>query len=188
VLLAVFNKRYRANYGVTPNLAFNRLTIAPFCAKNVVVDRTEFGHPDVSLVLIQLSYYYAGLSNSQLFQYFNRLNEEEIDPASICDQLILYEDDKSIPKCVFNVEESFIDGVNRDIAVQWLDLSDKNKIDYVVYFYFDSLVVCDRQLHHYPFVTSPTSAQLDRCIFYLDELHTRGTDFKFPRRFKAEMV
>ncbi|CAF5106657.1 unnamed protein product, partial [Rotaria sp. Silwood1] len=45
-------------------------------------DRTGFSHPDVVLVLTQLSYYYSGL------------NEEETDPGSIYDQWILYEDEK----------------------------------------------------------------------------------------------
>ena len=43
----------------------------------LLADRTEFGHPDVALVLTQLSYYYSGLNDSQLIQCFNRLSEEE---------------------------------------------------------------------------------------------------------------
>ncbi|CAF3601559.1 unnamed protein product [Rotaria sp. Silwood1] len=108
-----------------------------------------------------------------------------VTSENIIKQIVDY---KQTIHVILDVEASFIDGINRDIAVQWLDLSDKNKIDYVVYFDFDSIVVCNRQLHRCPFVTSPASEQLDRCIFYLDGLHTRGTDFKFPRRFKAEMV
>ncbi|CAF1615295.1 unnamed protein product [Rotaria sp. Silwood1] len=40
----------------------------------------------------------------------------------------------------------------------------------------------------YPSATSPASERLDRCIFYLDEIHTRGTDFKFPVGFKAAVT
>ncbi|CAF1065815.1 unnamed protein product [Rotaria sordida] len=58
----------------------------------------------------------------------------------------------------------FIDGTNRDIAVQWLNLSDKNKIDYVAYFVFDSIVVCDY------------------------EIHTGETDFRFLIEFKAAVT
>jgi len=100
VLLVAFKKRYRVNYGVNPNLSFNRLMAVPFRAKDVVADRTEFGHPDVALVLTQLSYYYSGLNNSQLSQCFNRLNNEETDPTSIYDQWILYEDEKDIPNSI----------------------------------------------------------------------------------------
>ncbi|CAF3750887.1 unnamed protein product, partial [Rotaria sordida] len=280
VLLVAFKKRYRVNYGVNTNLSFNRLMAVPFRAKDIVADRTEFGHPDVALVLTQLSYYYSGLNNSQLSQCFNRLNDEETDPTSIYDQWILYEDEKDIPNnikqwnrvnlkdyqqqidylfptfrynigtndtqlllpihirqydlpelqktdaivvnnllqienenyqflsinvtsenilkqiieykeiinVILDVGALFIDGTNQDIAIKWLNLSDKNIIDYVVYFDSDSIIVCDRQFHRHPFVTSPASERLDRCIFYLDEIHTRGTDFKFPQVFKAAVT
>ncbi|CAF4951552.1 unnamed protein product [Rotaria sp. Silwood1] len=88
VLLVAFTNRYRVNYGVNPSSSFNRLMAVPFRAKDVVTDRTGFSHPDVALVLTQLSYYYSGL------------NEEETDPASIYDQWILYEDEKYIPKSI----------------------------------------------------------------------------------------
>ncbi|CAF2993351.1 unnamed protein product [Rotaria sp. Silwood2] len=208
VLLVAFKKRYR----------------------DVVADRTEFGHPDVALVLTQLSYYYSGLNNSLLSQCFNLLNGEEPDPASIYNQWILNEDEKDILKnaivvnnllknenendqfllinvtsenilkqivdyketihVILDVGALFIDGTNRDIAIQWLNLlSDKNAIDlYVVYFDSDSIVVCDRQLYHYPFVTSPASERLDRCIFYLYKIHARRTDFKFSMGFKAAVT
>ncbi|CAF1305635.1 unnamed protein product [Rotaria sordida] len=323
VLLVAFKKRYRVNYGVNPSSSFNRLMAVPFRAKDVVADRTEFGHPDVALVLTQLSYYYSGLNNSQLSQCFNRLNNEETDPTSIYDQWILYEDEKDIPNSIkqwnrvnlkdyqqqidylfptfrynmlvinyflnyfvfpreakqfpykltasgwdlstslrsqlitgfsgtndtqlllpihirqydlpelqktdaivvnnllqienenyqflslnvtsenilkqiieykeiinviLDVGALFIDGNNQDIAIKWLNLSDRNIIDYVIYFDSDSIIVCDRQFHRHPFVTSPASERLDRCIFYLDEIHTRGTDFKFPQGFKAAIT
>jgi hypothetical protein len=69
-----------------------------------------------------------------------------------------------------------------------LNLSDKNKIDYAVYFEFDSIVVCDRQFDHQRFETSPASQRLDHCLFYLDAIHTRGTDFKFPNKFRTAIT
>ncbi|CAF4169552.1 unnamed protein product [Rotaria sp. Silwood2] len=322
VLLVAFKKRYRVNYGVNLSLTFNRLMAVPFRAKDVVADRTEFGHPDVALVLTHLSYYYSGLNNLQLSQCFNRLYEEETNPASIYDQWILYEDANDIPTCIkqwngvnlkdykqrtlyllpifrynilvinyflnyfvfpreakqfpnklvssawdlssslrskiitgfsgtndtqlllpihvrqydlpelqktdaivvnnilqpenetyqflvinatsdnilkriidykevnviLDVGALFIDETNREIAIKWLNLSHKNRIDYVIYFDSNSIFVCDRQGHHCPFVTSPASERLDHCIFYLDEIHTRGTDFKFPVGFKAAVT
>ncbi|CAF1422022.1 unnamed protein product [Rotaria sp. Silwood1] len=213
------------------------------------------------------------LNNSQLFQCFNCLNEEETDPTSIYDQWVLYEDEKDVPKSIQqwigvnlkdyqqridhlfstfrynmivinyfrhyfvfpreakqflyklvtsawdlssslrskiitgfsgtndtqlllpvhirqydlpelqktdtivvnnllkNVGTLFIDGTNRDIAVKWLNQSDKNKIDYIVYFDFDSIIACDRQLHLYALVTFPAR-----------------TDFKFPMGFKVAIT
>ncbi|CAF1228031.1 unnamed protein product [Adineta steineri] len=321
VLLIALKKRYRVNYGLNPNLSFNRLIAVPFRAKDVAADRTEFGHPDIALVLTHLTYYYSGLNDSQLTQCFDRLNEKETDPASIYDEWISREDINDIPtsikhwkgvnlkdyqqrthylfptlrynmlvinyflnyfvflreakqfphklvatawdlssssrskiitgfsgtndtqlllpihirqydlpelqktdaivvnnllqpenesyrplpinvtsmeileliirfekniNVILDVGALFVDGTNRDIAMKWLNLSDKTKIDYVVYFDSDSIVVCDRQSHlSHPFVTSSASERLDRCVFYLDEIHTRGTDFKFPKEFRA---
>ncbi|CAF4366222.1 unnamed protein product, partial [Rotaria magnacalcarata] len=52
----------------------------------------------------------------------------------------------------------------------------------------DAIFVCDRQYQHHAFSTSPASERLDRCLFYLDEIHTRGTDFKFPNEFRAAVT
>ncbi|CAF1557595.1 unnamed protein product, partial [Rotaria sp. Silwood1] len=62
VLLVAFTNRYRVNYGVNPSSCFNRLMAVLFLAKDAVADRTGFSHPDVVLVLTQLSYYYSGLN------------------------------------------------------------------------------------------------------------------------------
>ncbi|CAF3964773.1 unnamed protein product [Adineta steineri] len=323
ILLFALKKRYRVSYGVTLDSSFHRLMAVPFRAKDVAADRTEFGHPDIALVLTHLSYYYSGLNDCQLTQCFDRLSEKENDAETIYEQWILYEEQDGIPAsitkwksvnfkdyhqrihCIFptfrhnmlvinyflnhfvfpreakefpykivssawdlssdirskpitgfsgtndtqlllpvhirqydlfelrktdavvvnnllqnenenyqslsinatsedilnqisnykdninvilDVGALFVDGINRDIAVKWLNLSRKDKIDYVVYFDSDSIFVCDRQFHFQPFETSPASERLDHCVFYLDEIHTRGTDFKFPNGFRAVLT
>ena len=323
VLLMALKKRYRVNYGISVNPSFNRLMAVPFRAKDVAADRTEFGHPDVALVLTQLSYYYCGLNDSQLIECFDRLSDKESDPATVYEQWIQYEEQdaihasirqwkeinlkdhqqrtqyiypifrhnmlvvnyflnhfvflreakqfphkivssawdlssslrtkiitgfsgtndtqlllpidihqddllelrktdatvvnnllqaanesyQSLPmnatsddilnqisryetsiNVILDVGALFTDGTNQDIAVKWLNLSNKDKIDYVVYFESDSIVVCDRQFHHHRFETSPASERVDHCVFYLDDIHTRGTDFKFPTGFRAAVT
>ena len=320
VLLVALKKRYRVNYGINSNSTFHRLMAVPFRAKDVPAERTEFGHPDVALVLTELSYYYSGLNDQQLMECFSRLNEEESQPQSIYDQWISFEDqnqvdstirqwpsvnlkdyqqrtrslfptfrsnmlvidyflnhfvypreakqypqklisspwDLSSPirtkiitgfsgtndtqlllpvhiqqddllqlqktdalvinhilqpdnesyhclamnttvdgilKTIVDYRKSinvildagalFLDGTNRDNAVRWLELSNRMKIDYAVYFHLNEIFVCDRQFHHQRFDMSPARERLDRCIFYIDEIHTRGTDFKFPNNFRA---
>ncbi|CAF4557907.1 unnamed protein product, partial [Rotaria magnacalcarata] len=83
VLFVTLKKRYRVNFGVNPNPKFNRLMAVPFRAKDVAAENTEFGHPDVGLVLTQISYYYSGLSDLQLRQCFDRLSQNENDPEVI---------------------------------------------------------------------------------------------------------
>ncbi|CAM4883176.1 unnamed protein product [Rotaria socialis] len=323
VLFVALKKRYRVNFGVNQNSKFNRLMAVPFRAKDVAADNTEFGHPDVAIVLTQLSYYYSGLSDSQMLQCFDRLNQDESDPEMIYDEWISLEEenetissikqwktvnlkdyqqrtqrlfptlrynmsvinyflnhfvfpreakqfphklvsspwdlsassrtkiitgfsgtndtqlllpvhirqcdlpqlqktdalvlhnllqpkndhyqylpistssdeilnlivkDKSVIQVILDVGALFVDGTNRQIAVKWLDKTDKNKIDYAVYFESDSIFVCGRQYQHHAFLASPASERLDRCVFYLDEIHTRGTDFKFPNDFRAAVT
>ena len=89
---------------------------------------------------------------------------------------------------ILDVGGLFIDGTNQQIAIEWLKISDKTTIDYVIYFDSDRIYVCDRQYHHHPFATSPACERLDRCIFYLDDIHTRGTDFKFPMTFEGALT
>jgi len=48
----------------------------PFRAKDVATDRTEFGHPDVAILLSQLSYYYSGLTDEQIEHCFVLLTHE----------------------------------------------------------------------------------------------------------------
>ncbi|CAF3467127.1 unnamed protein product [Rotaria sp. Silwood1] len=323
VLFVALKKRYRVNFGVNQNPKFNRLMAVPFRAKDVAAENIEFGHPDVAIVLTQLSYYCNGLSDSQMLQCFDRLSQDESDPKMIYEEWLSLEDDndrissikqwktvnlkdyqqrtqqlfptlrynmlvinyflnhfifpqeakqfphklvssawdlssssrtkiitgfsgtndtqlllpvhirqcdlpelqktdaivlnnllqsnkehyqylpistssddilshivkdKSIIQVILGVGALFIDKTNRQIAVKWLDLSDKTKIDYAVYFESDSIFVCDCQYQHHAFVTSPASERLDRCVFYLDEIHTRGTDFKFPNEFRAAVT
>ncbi|CAF3890068.1 unnamed protein product, partial [Rotaria sp. Silwood1] len=323
VLFVGLKKRYRVNFGVNENTKFNRLMAVPFRAKDVAAENTEFGHPDVAIVLTHIAYYYKGLTDTQMYQCFDRLSQNESDPEMIYDQWISLEEendtissikqwkrinlkdyqqrtqllfptlrynmlvinyflnhfvfpleakqfphkliasawdlssssrekiitgfsgtndtqlllpvhirqcdlpelqktdaivlnnllrpendhyqyllisasfDKILKQIVINkpkiqvildVGALFVDGTNRQIAVKWLDLSDKTQIDYAVYFESDSIFVCDRQYQHHAFLTSPASERIDRCVFYLDEIHTRGTDFKFSNEFRAAVT
>ncbi|XP_075242339.1 uncharacterized protein LOC142337127 isoform X1 [Convolutriloba macropyga] len=49
--------RHRVNYGIGKH----RKMAVPFRAKDIAVDKTDFGHPDVALTLTQLTYYYQGV-------------------------------------------------------------------------------------------------------------------------------
>ena len=323
VLFVALQKRYRVNFGINPHSTFNRLMAVPFRAKDVPAERTEFGHPDMALVLTQLTYYYSGLTDGQMLQCLDRLSREERHPESIYAEWIDGEEESDVPhsikqwkgvnlkdceretreifrtlrfnlvvidyflnhfvfprearqfphrlvssgwdlssprrtkiitgfsgtndtqlllpahirQCdlpqlqktdavvldhllqpengsyryfpvnatsamilndivnseptinvILDVGALLVDGTNREIAVQWLKLSEKSRIDYAVYFDSNRPVVCDRQFHHHSFSTSPASERLDRCVIYLDEVHTRGTDFKFPHGFKAAVT
>jgi hypothetical protein len=55
----------------------------------------------------------------------------------------------------------------------------------VVYFEDEELTVLDRVGRAEPLHTSPFAKQLGTCSVYLDEAHTRGTDLKLPRNYRA---
>lgn len=59
VLKLILTKRWRVNYGVDERST--RKMAVPFKAKDVAVEMTEFGHPDVAICFTQLCYYYSGI-------------------------------------------------------------------------------------------------------------------------------
>ena len=79
---------------------------------------------------------------------------------------------------------------NRQLVSEWLSLlacwrderaTATAAADAAVYFEENELVVLERASGLVaPFETSIYKQQLDKCVVYLDEIHTRGTDLKIP--------
>lgn len=59
VLKLILTKRWRVNYGV--NVNGRRKMAVPFKSKDIPVENSEFGHPDVAVCFTLLSYYYSGM-------------------------------------------------------------------------------------------------------------------------------
>ena len=88
VLLLALKKRFRVEYGL-PSMAMGAsaaklrqgerlISMAvPFRAKDIVAERTEFGHTDVAVILTLLSYYQYGLTGQQVDVLLKRLDREE---------------------------------------------------------------------------------------------------------------
>ncbi|KAL4918900.1 hypothetical protein BDW62DRAFT_200299 [Aspergillus aurantiobrunneus] len=66
-------KRWRVNYGPHDSREPPTKLAVPYRAKDNPALRSEFSHPDVVVVLTCLSYYYAGLSDDELFNSFQHL-------------------------------------------------------------------------------------------------------------------
>ena len=73
ILLTCLLKRWRVNYGVNQQKKY-LLQAVPFRAKDVPADKSQFAHPDIAILLTQLSYFYSGLNHEQLDQVFKRLD------------------------------------------------------------------------------------------------------------------
>ncbi|RHY80745.1 hypothetical protein DYB31_006324 [Aphanomyces astaci] len=67
ILEHCLQQRPRVQYGVDPHRHPKRLAI-PFRAADVPSARAEFGHPDVSIFLTTLAYYYQGLTETQVLE------------------------------------------------------------------------------------------------------------------------
>jgi hypothetical protein len=76
---------------------------------------------------------------------------------------------------------------NEEVARLWLSLRPD---DSAAIFFNDSdhLTVVTRDGITEPFISSPFNRQLDKCVVYLDDAHTRGTDLKFPRGMRAAVT
>ncbi|KAJ7497959.1 hypothetical protein B0H11DRAFT_827261 [Mycena galericulata] len=76
---------------------------------------------------------------------------------------------------------------NEDVAREWLKLDTRPHIEAAVYFNpnDDEILVLLRDGRVEPFTGSLYRTQLDKTLVYLDEAHTRGTDFKFPPGSRA---
>lgn len=78
LLFVLCNKRWLVNYGLHPTRC---LTAVPYRAKGVPAPSAEFGHPDVAIALTCLTYYYTGLSDSQIRTSIELL--QKVDDSSL---------------------------------------------------------------------------------------------------------
>jgi hypothetical protein len=79
-----------------------------------------------------------------------------------------------------------LDMYNHDLARRWLEL--RPEIPAAIFFQDDEPVVLTQDGTVESFITSPFNQQLDQCLLYLDDVHTRGTDFKLPKEFRAAVT
>jgi hypothetical protein len=76
---------------------------------------------------------------------------------------------------------------NQELAEAWLKAKRDTKAAVFVNDE-DELTVVSRDGTVEPLVSSPFAQQLDQCIVYLDDAHTRGTDLKLPSGFRAAVT
>jgi hypothetical protein len=72
---------------------------------------------------------------------------------------------------------------NEEVAREWLDLLERRGVLVEAAVYFaegDKLTVLDKNGVKTRFELSTYRTRLDKCVVYLDDVHTRGTDLKIP--------
>ena len=107
LVLALSERRWRVDYGLVsqerrrdpfdhPIGPVPTMLAVPYRAKDVPAPNTQFDHPELTIILTCLSYYYAGLSEEQLRTSFEILLDQD-DPSTEYALWINEYDRKSVP-------------------------------------------------------------------------------------------
>ncbi|KAI9432124.1 hypothetical protein H4582DRAFT_2084063 [Lactarius indigo] len=90
-------------------------------------------------------------------------------------------------RVLLDVGAQMLELPNEELARHWLSL--KPHISAAIFFNeLDHLTVLTQDGTVEPLISSPFNRQLDRCIVYFDDAHTRGTDLKLPRGTRAAVT
>ncbi|KAF8464895.1 hypothetical protein BDZ91DRAFT_795394 [Kalaharituber pfeilii] len=82
---------------------------------------------------------------------------------------------------LLDVGAQVLDMKNEEVAILWLDLAEKQGWTAALFFSDDDeLMVVGKDRSVYPYIASPYVKNIGKCLVYLDEAHTRGTDIKLP--------
>jgi hypothetical protein len=90
-------------------------------------------------------------------------------------------------RVLLDVGAQMLELQNEDLVRYWLKL--RPDIDAAVYFNDkDEPMILSQSGISAAFFSSPFAQQLDKCVVYLDDGHTRGTDLKIPRGTRAAVT
>ncbi|KAL2413203.1 hypothetical protein ABEF95_002207 [Exophiala dermatitidis] len=90
------------------------------------------------------------------------------------------------PPVIIDVGAQFLED-NKEIASTWLHLR-RDKMAAIYFSENDEKMVLNRDGSVEPFASSIFKDEIGGCLIYLDEFHTRGTDFQLPDDFKAAVL
>ncbi|THU87150.1 hypothetical protein K435DRAFT_867564 [Dendrothele bispora CBS 962.96] len=93
-------------------------------------------------------------------------------------------------RVLLDVGAQILDLANKDVARKWLQLKEGDPdVSAAVYFdENDRQMVIDWNGNIEALISSQYKSQLGRCLIYLDDAHTRGTDFKLPKEYRAAVT
>lgn len=121
-----------------------------------------------------------------------KLAPEEVTGATLDSKSLLKMVSKmsSNTRVILDVGAQIIDLDNFQFAETWLQLYKDDEHVQAVVFFGDSeeLTVLDKSGKVEPLQISPFATQLDQCLVFLDEAHTRGTDLRLPTYYQAAVT
>jgi len=91
---------------------------------------------------------------------------------------------------ILDVGAQILELCNVEVAQEWLKMLPRERGKEAVVFFndHDDLCVVDRKGYIEKLQTSHYCEQLDVCLVFLDEAHTRGTDLKLPEHYRAAVT
>ena len=108
------------------------------------------------------------------------------DAESLLDMVVRSEPSVRV---ILDVGAQVLELKNEEVAKRWLLRISTSDAQAVVYFDDDNeLSVLGRDGMTEPLMISPFAKQMDQCLVYLDEAHTRGTDLKLPTNYRAAVT
>ncbi|KAJ7614686.1 hypothetical protein DFH06DRAFT_1367976 [Mycena polygramma] len=124
-------------------------------------------------------------TNAQVLAYILQEENREVVGTSFENALGLLQrvaEERPPIMVLLDVGAQVLELQNEEVAREWLRLDKRPQVEAAVYFdsSTDEIRVISRDGRMQPFASSLYKKQLDKTLVYLDEAHTRGTDFKFP--------
>jgi len=111
---------------------------------------------------------------------------ESLDAESLLNIVI-----KSKPpvRVILDVGAQVLEWKNEEVARSWLSRVKASESQAAVFFDdCNELSVLNRDGITESLMSSPFAKQMDQCLVYLDEVHTRGTDLKLPTNYRAAVT
>jgi len=131
-------------------------------------------------------------TNAQVLEYLLRAENRDVvetGPDTAKDLIRRVVAEKQHVMVLLDVGAQVLELQNEDVAREWLTQERRSYVEAAIYCDLkDEFYVITRDGRSEPLATSLYKTQLDKTLVYLDEAHTRGTDFKFPKGTRAAVT
>ena len=115
------------------------------------------------------------------------MTRENGERRTTCEFLEILVAQKPEIRVLLDVGAQMLDLENYELAKAWLAIS-LNTSAAIYFNEDDEPMVLTRDGSTHLLISSSFAQQLDQCVVYLDDAHTRGTDVKFPSGFRAAVT
>ena len=133
-------------------------------------------------------------TNAMVLHYLKRAENKKVihlpgDATGVRGMLEHLRKNEPEARVLLDVGAQVLELQNEQVAELWLDVDSRLEIEAAVFVDSkDDLRVMRRDGTVELLVSSPYLEQLGRCVVYLDEAHTRGTDLKLPPGSRAAVT